>query len=140
MAAYQKFNQFTDDLSKGKHDFSAHTYKIMLTNVAPVSTNAVKADITDITSGNGYTAGGTATSITLSNATGIEKVVASNVTFTASGGAIGPFRYAVMYNDTQTSPVKPLVNFFDYGSSVTLNSGETFTWTPDATNGLFTIG
>lgn len=140
MAAYQKFNQFTDDLAKGKHDFSAHTYKIMLTNVAPVSTNAVKADITDITSGNGYTAGGTATSITLSNATGVEKVVASNVTFTASGGAIGPFRYAVMYNDTQTSPVKPLVNFFDYGSSVTLNSGETFTWTPDATNGLFTIG
>lgn len=140
MAAYQKFNQFTDDLAKGKHDFSAHTYKIMLTNVAPVSTNAVKADITDITSGNGYTAGGTATSITLSNATGVEKVVASNVTFTASGGAIGPFRYAVMYNDTQTSPVKPLVNFFDYGSSVTLNSGETFTWTPDATNGLFTVG
>jgi len=140
MAAYQKFNQFTDDLAKGKHDFSAHTYKIMLTNVAPVSTNAVKADITDITSGNGYTAGGTATSITLSNATGVEKVVASNVTFTASGGSIGPFRYAVMYNDTQTSPVKPLVNFFDYGSSVTLNSGETFTWTPDATNGLFTIG
>jgi len=140
MAAYQKLNQFTDDLAKGKHDFSAHTYKIMLTNVAPVSTNAVKADITDITSGNGYTAGGTATSITLSNATGVEKVVASNVTFTASGGSIGPFRYAVMYNDTQTSPVKPLVNFFDYGSSVTLNSGETFTWTPDATNGLFTIG
>lgn len=140
MAAYQKFNQFTDDLAKGKHDFSAHTYKIMLTNVAPVSTNAVKADITDITAGNGYTAGGTATSITLSNATGVEKVVASNVTFTASGGAIGPFRYAVMYNDTQTSPVKPLVNFFDYGSSVTLNSGETFTWTPDATNGLFTVG
>lgn len=140
MAAYQKFNQFTDDLAKGKHDFSAHTYKIMLTNVAPVSTNAVKADITDITSGNGYTAGGTATSITLSNATGVEKVVASNVTFTASGGSIGPFRYAVMYNDTQTSPVKPLVNFFDYGSSVTLNSGETFTWTPDATNGLFTVG
>ena len=140
MAAYQKFNQFTDDLAKGKHDFSAHTYKIMLTNVAPVSTNAVKADITDITAGNGYTAGGTATSITLSNATGVEKVVASNVTFTASGGSVGPFRYAVMYNDTQTSPVKPLVNFFDYGSSVTLNSGETFTWTPDATNGLFTIG
>lgn len=140
MAAYQKFNQFTDDLVKAKHDFSAHTYKVLLSNVAPVATNAIKADLTDITAGSGYTAGGTATVITLSNATGVEKVVAANVTFTASGGSIGPFRYAALYNDSQTSPVKPLVDFFDYGSSVTLNSGETFTWTPDATNGLFTLG
>jgi hypothetical protein len=140
MATYNKFNVFTEDLVKGAHNFSSNTFKVMLTNVAPVATNAVKADITDISSGNGYTAGGTATSITLSNSSGTEKVVAANVTFTASGGTIGPFRYAVMYNDTQTSPTKPLVNWFDYGSSVTLNSGETFTWTPDATNGLFTIG
>lgn len=140
MATYQKFNQFTDDVCKGKHDFSAHTYKVMLTNVAPVATNQVKADITEIAAGNGYTAGGTASTITLSNASGVEKVTAQNVTFTASGGSIGPFRYAVLYNDTQAAPVKPLVCFFDYGSSVTLAAGETFTWVPDATNGLLTLG
>lgn len=140
MATYNKFNVFSQDLVNGAHNFGSHTFKVMLTNVAPVATNAVKADITDISAGNGYTAGGTATTITLSNSSGTEKVVAANVTFTASGGTIGPFRYAVMFNDTQTSPSKPLVNWFDYGSSVTLNSGETFTWTPDATNGLFTIG
>lgn len=140
MASYQKFNQFMDDLSRAKHDFSSATYKVMLTNVAPVATNQVKADITEIAAGNGYTAGGTATTITLSNSSGVEKITAQNVTFTASGGSIGPFRYAVVYNDTQAAPVKPLVCFFDYGSSITLASGETFTWVPDATNGLFTVG
>jgi hypothetical protein len=140
MATYQKFNQFTDDLARAKHDFSAHTYKVMLTNVAPVATNQVKADITEIAAGNGYTAGGTATVITLSNASGVEKVTAQNVIFTASGGSIGPFRYAVVYDDTQASPVKPLVCFFDYGSSITLASGETFTFVPDATNGLLSVG
>jgi hypothetical protein len=140
MATYQKFNQFTDDLCKAKHDWSSHTFKVMLTNVAPVATNQVKADITEISAGNGYTAGGTATTATLSNASGVEKVVAQNVVFTAAGGSIGPFRYAVVYNDTQASPVKPLVCFFDYWSSITLASGETFTWVPDATNGLMTIG
>lgn len=140
MATYQKFNQFTDDLAKAKHDFSSHTFKVMLTNVAPVPTNQVKADITEIAAGNGYVAGGTATVMTLSNASGVEKIVAQNVVFAAAGGGIGPFRYAVVYNDTQASPVKPLVCFFDYGSSITLASGETFTFVPDATNGLFTLG
>ncbi|TXH19353.1 MAG: hypothetical protein E6R03_00675 [Hyphomicrobiaceae bacterium] len=139
MATYNKFNLFTRDLIQKKHDFANDTFKVLLTNTAPVATNAVKADLTEISAGNGYTAGGTATSLTLSNASGVEKVVAANVTFTASGGTIGPFRYAVWYNDTQTSPADPLIGWADYGSSITLNSTETFTWTPDATNGLFTL-
>lgn len=139
MATYNKFDLFTRDLIQKKHDFANDTFKVLLTNTAPVQTNAVKADLTEISAGNGYTAGGTATSLTLSNASGVEKVVAANVTFTASGGTIGPFRYAVWYNDTQTSPADPLIGWADYGSSITLNSTETFTWTPDATNGLFTL-
>ena len=139
MATYNKFNVFATDLANAAHNFSSHTYKVMLTLTAPVSTNAVLTDLTEISGGNGYTAGGTATSVTLTNTLGTLKATAANVTFTATGGTIGPFRYAVFYNSTQTSPVKPLVAWFDYGSSVTLNSGETFTWTPDATNGLFTL-
>jgi hypothetical protein len=49
MATYNKFNQFVDDLAKGVHNFASHTFKVMLTNTAPVATNAVKADITEIT-------------------------------------------------------------------------------------------
>lgn len=139
MAAYNKFNVFTQDLIDGKHDFVNHTFKYALTNTAPVATNAVFADITEIAAGNGYTAGGASSALTLSNASGAEKVVSAGPTTTASGGAVGPFRYVVFYNSTQTTPLKPLVSWFDYGSSITLNSGDQFVITPDATNGLFQL-
>ncbi len=137
MATYNKFNVFLEDQFEGVHDWDAHTFKVMLTNVAPVATNSVKADLTDISAGNGYTAGGTATTITTSRSSGTFKSSGTDVVFTASGGTIGPFRYAVLYNDTPTSPADPLVAWWDYGSAVTLNSGETFTVDFDATNGIF---
>lgn len=138
MATYNKFNVFTEDLIEGVHDFDAHTFKILLTNTAPVATNGVKADLTEIAAGNGYTAGGTATTITTSRATGTSKATGSDVVFTATG-AVGPFRYAVFYNDTPTSPADPLISWWDYGSSVTLGNGETFTVDFDATNGVFQL-
>lgn len=138
MAAYNKFNVFTQDLDQGAHQFQTHVYKFMLTNTAPVATNAVKADITEISAGNGYTAGGAATTVTRANASGVDKVSATAVTITATG-SVGPFRYCVLYNDTQTSPAKPLVCWFDYGSNITMVNTQTFTITPDATNGLFTV-
>lgn len=139
MAVYNKFNQFAKDVIDGKHNFSSNTFKVMLTNTAPVATNQIKSDITEIAAGNGYTAGGTATTITASIAAGVAKVTGTNVVFTAAGGSIGPFRYAVLYNDTQTSPVKPLVGWWDYGSAITLAATETLTVTFDATNGIFQL-
>lgn len=139
MAAYNKFNQFTKDLVDGVHDFDAHAFKVMLTNTAPVATNSVKLDLTEIAAGNGYTAGGTATTITTSTATGTAKATATDVVFTASGGSIGPFRYAVLYNDTPTAPADPLISWWDHGSAVTLAAGESFTVDFDATNGVFTV-
>lgn len=139
MATYNKFNQFTKDLIDGKHNFSSHTFKVMLTNTAPAASNAVKGDLTEISAGNGYTAGGAATTITASTASGTAKVTGTNVVFTASGGAVGALRYAVIYNDTQTTPAKPLVGYWDYGSSITLGDGETLTVSFDATNGIFTV-
>lgn len=138
-ATYNKFNVFTKDLVNGAHNFGSNTFKVELTNTAPVATNAVKADITDITAGNGYTAGGLAMAMTVSTASGTAKVTGTAITWTAAGGTIGPFRYAVLYNDTQTTPVKPLIGWWDYGSSLSTNDTETFTVTPDATNGVFQI-
>lgn len=139
--AFNKFNQFVQDLANKKHDFSADTYKVLLTNTAPSASNAVKADITEISAGNGYTAGGNQAAQTSSTQTsGVEKLLLQNpATWTASGGSVGPFRYAVLYNDTQTSPAKPLVGYYDYGSSITLNAGEQFQVALDQTNGVFTI-
>ena len=117
-------------------------YKVCLTSVAPVNTNTVYANLTDLGTANGYTAGGTATTITSSTASGTAKALASDVVFTASGGSIGPFQYAVLYcSDTTVanSIVKPLVAWWDYGSAVTLLTGETFTVDFDGTAGVFTI-
>jgi len=139
MASYNKFQVFTKDLIEGKHNFASNVFKIMLTNTAPVNTNAVKADLTEISAGSGYTAGGTATTITSSTSSGVAKVSGTDVVFTASGGSIGPLRYAVLYNDTQTTPLKPLVAWWDYGSSITLNDTETLTVDFDSTNGIFTV-
>ena len=125
MAAYNKFQDFTEQQIIGTHDWDANTFKIMLTNSAPIATNTVKADITEISAGNGYTAGGTATTITVSETTGTTTVQGTQVVFTASGGSIGPFQYAVLYNDTAAS--KNLVAWWDNGSAVTLNAGDTFT-------------
>lgn len=139
MASYNKFNQFTQDLVNGVHNFGSATFKVMLTNTAPVSTNTVKANLTEISAGNGYTAGGNTTTVTTATSAGTAKVTASDTVFTASGGTIGPARYAVLYNDTATSPAKPLIAWWDYGSSITLNDTETLTVDFDNTNGIFTI-
>lgn len=138
MATQNKFNQFTKDLVDGVHDFDAHTFKVVLTNTAPVATNTILANITQIANGNGYTTGGTATTMSTSTASGVAKITATDVVFTATD-AMGPFRYAVLYNDTPTSPADPLISWVDYGSAVTLAAGETFTVDFDGTNGLITI-
>ena len=139
MASYTKFNQFTDDLIGGVHNFDSHTFKVMLTNTAPVATNSIRGNLTEISGGNGYTTGGTATTITTSTSSGTAKVTGSDVVFTASGGSIGPLRYAVLYNDTPTSPADPLIGFWDYASSITLADTETLTIDFDSTNGIFQI-
>ena len=126
MAAFNKFNDFTEQLARGVHDWDAHTFKVMLTNVAPVATNSVKADLTEISAGSGYSAGGTATTITISETGGTTTVNGTQVVFTASG-TMAAFRYAVLYNDTATSPADALVGWWDYASSVTLQDTETFT-------------
>lgn len=137
MASFNKFNSFVDAIAKKVHNLGSDTLKVMLTNSAPVATNTQKSNLTDISAGNGYAAGGTATTPTLSNSSGTEKLVCTDVVFTASGGTIGPFRYAVLYNSTATN--SELIGWWDYGSSVTLNATETFTVDFDGTNGVLTI-
>lgn len=128
MASFNKFNDFVEQLGLGVHDLNTDTLKVMLTNTAPVATNTIKANITEITAGNGYTAGGEdVTNVFSENPAGTGEMTATDVVWTASGGSIGPFRYVVLYNDTPVSPADPLIGWWDYGSAVTLANGETFT-------------
>lgn len=140
MASYTKFNQFVEDLAKKVHNLNSDTLKVMLTNTAPVAGNSVMADLTEIAAGNGYTAGGSAaTFVSGAQSSGTYKLVLNDVTFTASGGSIGPFRYAVLYNDTPTSPADPLIAWWDYGTSLTLTNGNSFTVNLDQSAGVFTL-
>ena len=127
MATFNKFNQFIGDAGLGVHNLNTGTLKVALTNTAPVATNTILANITQVGAGNGYTAGGTAVgSVAYSQTTGTGTLSGNDVVFTASG-AVGPFRYAVLYNDTPTSPADPLIGWWDYASSISLANGETFT-------------
>ena len=138
MASYTKFNSFVEAVMEKVHNMGADTLKLMLTNSAPSAGNTVKADITEITAGNGYSAGGITLTVTSSaQSGGTYKLIITDPVITASGGAIAAFRYLVIYNDTPTSPADPLVMFYDYGSSLTLNDGESLAVDLDGTNGLF---
>lgn len=138
MATFNKFNAFVEDLAEKVHNLGSDTLRILLTNSAPSASNSVKGDLTEISAGNGYTAGGTAATTSSSAQTsGTYKLVLADVVFTASGGSIGPFRYAVLYNDTSTSD--SLIGYWDYGSSITLATTETFTVDFDATSGVMTL-
>ena len=140
MATFNKFNCFVEDLAEGKHNLGSDTLKVMLTNAAPSASNTVKADLTDIGAGNGYTAGGTAVTVTSSaQSGGTYKLVGNDIVFTAAGGSIGPFRYAVLYNDTPTSPADPLIGFWDYGSNVTLADTESLTVDFNGTDGILQL-
>lgn len=139
MASATKFEVFSENLAEKVHNLDSDTIKVLLTNSAPnAATNTVKADITEISAGNGYTAGGEDTQNATSRSGGTTTVTATDVVWTASGGSIGAFRYVVAYNDTPTSPADPLIEYWDYGSSITLAAGETFTVDFGA-SGLMTI-
>lgn len=139
MAAFTKFQDFAEQLGKGVHQLHAagHTLKIYLSNAAPnVATHTVKADIAEISTGNGYT-GPVDTQNDYTETGGTGSCTGVDVTITASGGSVGPFRYVILYNDTPTSPADPLIGYWDYGSSITLNDTEPFL--VDFGSSMFTV-
>lgn len=138
MAAFNKFNSFVSDLAQGVHNLNTNTLKIMLSDVAPVATNTIKANITEITAGNGYTAGGvTATFVSGNNTAGLYKLILAAISVTASGGSVAQFRYAILYNATPASG--NLVGFWDFGAEINLTNGNTFTESLDLTNGVLQL-
>ena len=138
MAAFNKFNVFVLDLTNKVHNLGSDNLKVMLSNVAPVATNAVKTDITEIAAGNGYAAGGTqATLVSNTQTSGTEKLILNNVTFTGAAGSIATFRYAVLYNSTPGAG--NLIGWYDYGTTLVITSGNSFQVQFDGTNGVLTL-
>lgn len=127
-ATYVKFYTFVQYLCTAYYNFSSDTCKLALSNTAPTaaSNTTFSTDITEISAGNGYTAGGAGVTITTDTQTsGTYTLAGDNVTWTASGGSIATFRYVVLWDSTQST--HNLIAYWDYGSGVTLNTGDTFT-------------
>lgn len=137
MAAAVKFEVFSENLAEKVHNLDTDVLEIYYTNATPsTSLDLIKTDLAEISTGFGY-----AGPIDVQNATsrtgGVTSVTGVDVTTTAAGGSIGPFRYVVLQNTTPTSPADPLILYWDYGSAVTLADGEAFT--TDFGTSLFTI-
>lgn len=142
MASFTKVNDFVVNLANAM-DMNADTFKIALCATDPTSGTSI------VTDGNGVLANATEISYTnlsdrtLANVTstqtgGTYKLSADDKVLTASGGSVAAFRYVVIYNDTPTSPADPIVGYYDYGSALTLNDGDTFTIDIGA-NGILTL-
>lgn len=144
MASFNKYEQFVADLASGVHQLqtgTTHVLKVILSNTTPnATTHTVRADVGELTTGGGYTSGGASVgTITGAETGGVFKLTGgTDPVFTATTG-FGPFRYAILYNDTPTSPADPLIGWWDYGSSISLAASETFTVDLDQTNGILTL-
>lgn len=137
MAAYVKYYCSTEDLAEKVHNLGSDTLKLCLTNTAPTLTHTTRSQIGELSTGNGYTEGGTTVTITSSSQTsGVYKLLqAADVVFTASGGSIGPFRYVVLDNSTADK----LLGYWDSGSETTITNGNTYTCDLDGTNGILQV-
>lgn len=140
MASFVKFSTFVEALAEGGHDLGADTINIALSNTAPTAATDTVFDPGGAhpapAAANGY-APAEAGHVTSAQTAGTYKLVLDDVVFTAAGGSIGPFRYAILYNDTSATDL--LIGYYDYGSSITLLTGETFTVDFSAANGVLTV-
>lgn len=138
MATFNKFNSFVEALAEKVHNLGADTLTVALTNSAPVNTNTVLANITQVSYTNiqnGTTTGRDLTGVTSAQTSGSYKLDANDLVLTATG-TVPTFRYVVLYNNSATND--ELIGWYDYGAAVDLLNGETFTITWDAA-GILTL-
>jgi hypothetical protein len=145
MAVFNKLNGFVEHLAEGVHNLGSNQLAVALSNIAPGSettpptgatTTCILGNVTQIV----YTnlSSRNVTTSTSDQTSGTYKLVCADLTLSATG-SVGPFRYIYLYNDTPTSPADPLIGYYDYGSSISLANGETFTIDFDGVNGVLTL-
>lgn len=145
MATYNKISDFVEHVAEKVHNLGSDQLVVALSNTAPGSESTpptgdgagILANVTQIS----YTnlSSRNITTSASAQASGTYKLTLTDLVLAASGGSVGPFRYAYIYNDTPTSPADPLIAYYDYGSALTLNDGETLTIDFDGTNGFLQI-
>ena len=123
-------------MSSGQHNLKTAAYKLALTNTAPNPATDATFSAPPPAAANGYPSGGATPTVTsAATSSGVFKLVLADVVFIASSGGIGPFRYVILYNGSNSG----LIGFYDYGSNVTLAATDTFTTDFQDVNGVFTV-
>ena len=137
MASCNFFNAFKENGVEACN-LGSDVFKVALCAAAnaPVATNSVLADLTTVSTAN--TDSVTLTTSSSAQTSGTYKLIIADKVITATG-AVGAFRYVVIYDDTPTSPADPLVCWYVYGSEISLSTGETLTLDFDPTNGLLSL-
>lgn len=144
MATFNKINDWVDNMVEDV-DLASDVMMIALSNTAPGSEtsdptadgNGILGNVTEVV----YTfcSSRTITTTSSSQTGGTFELILVDITLSASGGAVGPFQYVYVYDDTVATPVKPLICYYDYGSAITLNDGEDLLVDFDQVNGLFQL-
>lgn len=136
MAAYTKLAGGLEYLEEGIN-CGSDQWAFALAASVPGSP-AFVAGTTDLATGNGYTQGGTNVSTTTSaeSAGTFKLVLSAPAAWTASGAGF-TFRYVLLVNKTNNITV----GYWDYGGNVVMSgaNADTFTFTPDGTNGVFQV-
>ncbi len=144
MATFNKVNDFVVNAVHNM-DLESDQVVVALSNTAPASEssdpsadgNGILGNVTEITYTNLSSRNVTTSSSTQTS--GTYKLVLADITLTSTGGSTGPFRYVYVYNDTVTTPADPVIGYYDYGSSLTLNDGDSLTVDFSAANGVLQI-
>jgi len=135
-ASYVKYTSGVEFLVEGINA-GTNAWYVALANTVNIADTTFTSGTTDLATGNGYTAGGSPAATSTSTQTaGVYKLVLNSPTTWTATGSVGPLRYAILWNSTTSQPIA----YWDYGSSITLTSGDTFAVTLDAANGVFTVG
>ena len=145
MAIFNKLNGFVEHLAEKVHNLGSDQLIVALSNTAPgaevtpptgATANCVLANVTQISYIN--LSSRNVTTSSSAQTSGTYRLICNDLVLTASG-SVGPFRYVYLYNDTPTAPADPLIGYYDYGSSITLANGETFTIDFDGANGVLSL-
>lgn len=131
-----KFNVLFLDMAQAVHDLTATTgdqVSLYMSNTAPVATNTLKGTPAEIADGGGYTAGMAALDLsnwTSSESSGTYSFDADDPgTVITASAAVADFRYVLLYNKDTVAKADPLMGWWDYGSTVSMTTGETFSMT-----------
>lgn len=132
--ALTKIDSFVEKLAEKTFNLGSDQLVVALTNTAHTASWSQLSDLTQVSYTNLSSRNITTTSS--AQTSGTYKLVLQDLVLTASG-AVGPFRYLYVYDDTATND--ELIGYYDYGSAITMASGDTVTIDFDATNGVLTI-